>query len=318
VQIWRQPSGGRLGLWRGYFVRGWRLQHSGSRELITIWGPDTNDLLRRRIAAHYAGEAQVEYSAVAADNLMKDLVADMIVDGTTPAPAAGTRAWADLTVAGDLTDGPTLYKGCSFQQLLTDSGGGTLAELAQAARIAGTEVFFDIVTDSVSATAITFQFRTYTGQPGMDVSDRVAFSQEDRNLRDPFIQWDYGSEENYIYAAGKGEQDERHVEQVYDADRYGASYWNRCEGFADARNQATDNGVREAGRAALEQGRPKVTAGGVPVDTAACRFGLDWDFGYKVTMKYRNMQFECIVRSVVLGVNDKGAETIDARLEYES
>src|SRR5512139_1803612 len=190
-QLWRQPSGGALRLWRVYFVRGWRLETSGSRERIVIWGPDSNDLLRRRIVAYYAGNADANYTNDYCDDIMKDIVTAAITDGTAPAPTAGTRVWADLSVAADLSDGPQLDKGCAWKELLTDSGSGVLAELAEASRVAGNEVFFDVVPNSVSSTAIAFQFRTYINQPGMDVSDRVMFSQEDLNLKDPYIQYSY-------------------------------------------------------------------------------------------------------------------------------
>ena len=318
VQIWRAPAGGRLGLWRVYFLRGWRREHVGSQERLTIWGPDCNDLLRRRIVAHYAASSNATATAVEADDLMKDIVADAIADGTNPSPTAGTRVWSDLSVAGDLTDGPTLTKDFAWKPLLTDAGGGVLSQLADAAREAGTEVFFDIVPDSVSATSITFQFRTYTGQPGQDVTSSVVFSQEDKNLLDPYMEYDYGDELTYVYAGGQGEEDEREIQQVYDAARYGASKWNRCEGFADARDQETANGVREAGRAKLQENRGVVRAGGVPVDTEGTRFGLHWNHGDKVRVRYGRDEFDAIVRATVLRVNQHGEETIDARLDHEA
>ena len=317
VQLWRAPAGGRLSLWRVYFIRAWRLEHAGSRELITIWGPDCNDLLRRRLVAFYAGEAESNYTATEADDMMKDIVTNAMA-ASNPATAAGSRAWANLSVAADLTDGPALDKGCAWRPLLTSAGGGVLPDIAEAARQEGTEVFFDIVPSAVSATSIAFEFRTYTGQPGMDVSDRVVFSQEDRNLVDPFIQYDYGNEVNYIYAGGKGEEDERNVRQVSDATRYGMSQWNRCEGFADARNQNADASISDAGRSELEAGRPKVRGGGSPQDTEGTRFGLHWNHGDRVRMRYRRLEFDCLIRATVLRMGSNGYETIDARLEYES
>lgn len=318
VQIWRQPPGGNKKLWRVYFVRGWRLSRVGSRNMTVIWGPDTNDLLRRRVVAHYAGEAQASYTATEADNMMKDIVTNSIADGTNPAPDAGTRVWGDLSVAVDLTDGPQLNKAGAWRKLLTEVGSGILVDIASAARVAGTEVFFDIVPRTVSSTEITFVFRTYTNQPGQDVTDRVVFAEDDRNLLNPFLEYDYSIEENYIYAGGQGEENERYIAQVYDANRYNVSQWGRCEGFADARDQDTDDGAREVGRLRLDEGRPRIRAGGIPVDMEGTRFGLDWDFGDKVRMRFRRREFDCIVRSVILRMGAGGDETIETRLEYES
>ena len=317
VQVWRRPIGGRLGLWRVYFIRRWIFETQGSQEVITIEGPDTNDLLRRRHVIAYAGSAQASKSAVAADDMMKEVVTQSIADGVAPLPAAGTRVWSNLSIQADLGAGPTITKSFPFDKLLTVSGNGVLPVLAKAAREAGTEVFFDIVPNVVTGSSISFQFQTFTGQPGRDVTSRVIFDQQRGNMRDPKLEYDYSDEENYIYAAGQGEQANRNVQQVYDAARYSASQWARCEGFADARNQGSDNGVREAGRAQLEEGRPKIRASATPVDTAGTRFGRDWDFGYKVRWRYRNVEFDTIIRAVTISVDANGEETIQARLEAE-
>lgn len=316
IQVWRAPPGGVKALWRPYFIRKWRYSMAGDHETLIVSGPGPKDLLRRRIAAHYAGSANATKTSIEADDLMKDIVADAIADGTNPAPDAGTRAWANLSVAADLTNGPQLSKGFAFDYLLKPSGGGILPAIAKAAREAGTEVFFDIVPKVVTDSSISFQFVTYTGQPGADVSDKVIFDRGDGNLADPFIEWDYADEENYIYAGGQGDKNLRNIQQVYDADRYGISQWNRCEGFADARTQAADNAVRETGRAKLEKGRPIVRMGGSPIDTAGTRFGRDWDYGSKVTAVYRG-EFTAIVRAALIILDGKGNETIATNLGYE-
>lgn len=316
VQIWRAPAGSRLSLWRPYFIRGWRYETLGSNKAIIIYGPDVNDLLRRRVVAAFAGSNQAS-KADYADDMMKEIVTEALADGVAPTPDAGTRVWSNLSIQSDLGLGPTLTKKFAWGRLLSISGGGVLPNVARAAREAGTEVFFDIVPKAVSSTSITFEFRTYIDQPGMDVTDLgVMFDQNLGNLANPFLEYSYEDEENYIYAAGQGQGSAREIQQVYDSDRYNASIWGRCEGFADARNQSTANGVREAGRTILEEGRPQRTFGGAPVDTAGARFGVDWKFGYKVRAYYRNEGFDAIVRAVTISVDDQGNETIQARLEY--
>jgi hypothetical protein len=249
---------------------------------------------------------------------MKEVVTEAFADGVEPTPDAGTRVVTGLSVQADLSNGPTLSKSFAFGRLLWPSGGGALAEIAKASREAGTEVFFDIVVSDISSSSISFEFRTYTGQPGQDVSDRVVFDQNARNLRDPFLEFDYRDEVNYTYAGGRGEGAARNVQQAYDSDRYNVSRWNRCEGFANASNQTTDNSVRESARAMLELGRPKRYFGGMPVDTLGTRFGVDWNFGDRVTARYRGEEFVMIIRVVTISVDAMGYETIDARLDWES
>ena len=315
IQIWRRPNGGARSLYGAYLIRKWRFFTQGGDEYINVWGCDPKHLLWRRIVAAYANEAQSNKTDYA-DDMMKEIVTQSIADGVAPVPDAGTRIWADLSIQTDLSAGPTLTRAFAWQKLLTLSGGGVLPALQQASNIAGTEVFFDVRVKSVSSSAISFEFVTKTGQPGADVQD-VVFAQQFGNLTDPFLEFDWTEEENYIYGAGQGLKDSRVVEQVYDAARYGASKWNRCEGVAEAGFQDAPNGVRESARARLREGRPIRRAGGVPVDTQKTRFGVDWSFGDKVTFRYRGYEFPAIIKAGAVSVDENGRESITARLEYE-
>lgn len=310
IQVWRNGS-----LWRPYFVRKFSFTTSDSGDSVTIEGPDVKDVLRRRIIAAYSGSTQASKTDYA-DDMMKEIVTESLSNLALPVPTAGTRALSNLSVAADLSDGPTLTREFSLDPLFTSSGAGILAKLAQASREAGTEVWFDVVPDTVSGSALTLQFRTYTGQPGMDVSDRVVFDQEYGNLISPELTYDYSEEVNYVYAAGKGEKAARYIAQIYDATRYNQSIWGRCEGTVDARNSA-DAAVADVGYDELEEGRPKITFTGRPVDTERARFGRDWDFGYKVKTRYMGFEMTAIVKTVVLEVSENG-EAIDAALEYRS
>jgi len=53
------------------------------------------------------------------------------------------------------------------------------------------------------------------------------------------------------------------------------------------------------------------------MDTEATRFGLHWDWGDKVRARYRNEEFDAIIKNVVLYGNSEGDESISARMEYE-
>ena len=316
VQVWRSPRGSSAKkLWRPYFVRWFEYQTQSNREFLIIGGPDINDLLRRRIVAAFAGSIQATKFDVA-DDVMKEVVTESIADGIDPAPDEGTRVWSGLSIQGDAGAGPIIRKAFAFKKLLTPQGGGVLPAIAKATREEGTEVFFDIVVKTVSSSAITFEFQTFIGQPGPDVSDRVLFSREKGTLKNVTYRKDRSQGVNYVYSGGQQPGAARNVQQVADATRYLESQWNRCEGFADARNQASDASVTAAGNALLERGRPIERAGGTPVDTRSTRFGRDWDFGYRVGFKYRNIEFGAIVRAVTLTVKRR-RETIGTRLDAE-
>lgn len=314
IQIWRKPNGGSLSLWGVYFIREWAFSTQGGNEIVSIGGPDVNDLLRRRIVAAYAGSDEASKTDYA-DDMMKEIVTESQSDSVEPTPDAGTRTWSNFSVQADTSLGPTISSSFPYDYVMTSSGRGVLAVLADAAKVAGTEVFFRI-HPTVSSGAISFEFQTTINQPGADVSDRVIFDLQRGNMQNPSLSYDYTDETNYIYAAGQGEAAERNIQQVYDSERYGSSKWGRIEGFADARNQKTDDGVREAGRNKLNDGRPRIKFTATPVDTAGTRYGIGWNFGDIVTSKYKNREFKSMIRAVSISVVDN-KETVSARLEYE-
>jgi hypothetical protein len=316
VQIWRAPTGGTLSLWRPYFVRKWKYATRGGVETLLISGPDVNDLLRRRLVAAYSGQPPSEKTDYA-DDMMKEIVTEAMSDVLLPVPTAGTRAWGDLSVQADVSAGPLLTASIAWKRLLQKSGSGVLTDLAKASVVAGTEIFFDIAVSSVTSSSMSLEFRTKTGQPGADLTTTgLVFDQERGNLSDAYLEYDYTDEVNYIYAGGPGPGAAQDVQQVYDATRYGVSRWARCEGYIDARNQAESNGVREVGRAALENGKPIRRFGGIPLDVRGCRFGKDWNWGDKCRARYRGAEFEAIIEAVVIGVDDKSQEKIQAKLAY--
>lgn len=315
-QLWRKPRGGTMKLWRVYFVRWWKFSNKGGKDYVEFGGPDINDLLRRRIVAEYTASARAEKTDYA-DDMMKEIVTQALDDAGTITPDAGTRVWANLDVQGDFSLGPSVTKGFSFEHLLTSSNTGILPTLSQMSINEGTPIYFDIVPYVIGENNISFQFQTYLNQPGQDVSSSIVFSTDRGTLKDPVYEEDWTEEENYIYAAGRGENDGRVVEQVYDADRYNTSQWARCEGACDARNEETDAGTAAAGQRQLEVGRGIIRFSGIPIDTDATSFGKDWDVGYKVQAKYHNRQFYSIIWAVALKITP-GGETIGARIDYES
>ena len=314
-QVWRAPTGHTSSLWRTYFYRKGGYSTKGSKESIIIGGPDVNDLLRRRVTANYSDQSSNVINTYA-DDMMKDLVTNSMSDALLLSVDAGTRAWADLSVAADTASGPILDKQFLLQKLLTPSGAGALTEIAKSSVAEGTPVFFDIQPATVTEKTITFEFRTFIDQVGTDRTETgMVFDRDEGTLKDPFIEWDATNEVNYVYAGGQGSGSARDIQQVYDAARYGKSQWSRCEGFADARDQDTGK-VAQVGQIALHNGRPLMRFGGIPLDTAGSRFGVHWNFGDKVPARYRGVEFNVLVNGVTLNVKN-GKETISARLDYQ-
>lgn len=306
IQVWRAPGGARMSLERLYLLRYYRWFRDGDRLMLEIKGPDLLDLLGRRIVAYAAGLAFTAKTDFA-DDMMRELVNENLVGATDV-----DRNLSFLSVDAAIGKGPILQMRFEWQNVLE-----AIKNIQEASRVAGTEVFFDVRVSSVSSSAFTCAFTSKTGQPGQDrTSQGVLFSEEKGTLREAFLEYDYSAEENYIYAIGQGASGVKKTEEVSDTDRIQVSRFGRCEGYVSASGRdATE--LREIGRDSLSRGRPRQRFGGQPIDTEGSRYGIHWEVGDKVKAAFLEKEFECIIRSVVVTVED-GAEAIDARLEYES
>jgi len=317
VPVWRTPTGGHQYLYGVYIILAYGWDQTADGDLFSVQGYTPPCLLWRRWIAAYAGTSAAEKNDLA-DDMMKEVVTQSMSDALSPAPTAGTRAWANLTVAADLGDGPTVERGFAWKQLLSAEGNGVLASINKASRQLGTEVFFGVEPNVIGANSINFIFRTYTGQPGIDRTTgpaQVIFSKEQATLTDAQLSYDYTKAQNYIYAAGQGDLSDRKVEQVYDAARYNRSIWGRCEGVLDARNQADDQ-VEDAGNTALDDRRPEIRLTGKPIDTEGQALGSHWNCGDLVVAKAWGAQFDALVTSTTVTVDENKNESIDAQLEY--
>lgn len=317
VWVWRTPRGWHQYLYGVYFLmdRGWDQTADG--DMFFIGGYTPLCLMWRRWVAAYAGSSPAEKNDLA-DDMLKELVTQSMSDALLPTPTIGTRAWANLSVASDVSAGPTIERGFAWKQLLTPEGGGVLVEISNASRQLGTEVFFDIEPNVITAKSINFIFRTYTGQPGVDRTGnmgQVVFSKERETLTDVHLRYDYTRTQNALYVAGRGDEADREVVQVGDATGYGRSIWGRCEGVVDARNQS-DAQLEDVGNAALQARGPAITLTGKPVDSPGQALGKDWNCGDMVVAKAWGEQFNALVTSTMVTVDEGGNETVDAKLEY--
>jgi hypothetical protein len=308
VEFWRAAEGGTLRLVRVGFIR--KLNSAGDADgnnILVISGPDGVELLNRRISAYAAGTAYVDKSDQA-DDLIKAIVRENL--GSLAVTAARDLSGMNFTVAPDWSLGPTVEKKFSWKNVL-----GTIKDVADASREAGTELYFDVEPVVISETQIGFELRTYTGQIGMDRTGSAYFGVEWGNLASPKLEQDFETEVNYVYAGGQGEETDRLIVQVSDSARIGASPWNRREAFADARNEDTVNGVTAKGNEVLEAGRPRMRFSGTLLDTEQTRYGIDWDFGDRVTAMYQGLQFDGMIRAVRLELSVDGEETVDCKVE---
>lgn len=313
IAIYRQPIDGHLSLDYIGLARQFEIITSAQGQYqLGINGSDLNELLQRRIAAYYAGEAETSVSGTA-DDLMKEAVRDQLIDNAdysgTPDPARDIDSYG-FSVQADTSDGPTINKGFAWRNLLT-----VLQDMQADSKAQGTEVFFGIVP----VTETTMEFRTWTAGRDRTVAsgtNPIVFSLEWGNLANPRLVYDYSTEENYVYAGGKGEEVERIIQTASDTDRIDVSRLNRREGFAYSNGGTTATVLTDA-RDRLERKRPSTRLYGDLLDTQLTPYGgiQGWQVGDKVTANYAGKQFDVTIRSVHVKVDATGKETIKAKIE---
>ena len=308
IQVWRAPLGtSKMSMQRLYILNYWRYERRDGALAIIVQGDDTNHLLDRRVVAAYSGTtlaAKTDY----ADDMMRELVNENIV-----AALDSDRDVSFVTVSPELTDGPILQVRMSYKNLLA-----VLKELGEASRAVGTEVFFDMHATALSA-SFACEFRTKTGQPGRNLTDiGVLFSEEMGNLEDAALEFDYRNEVNVVYALGQGSGVSQNIQEAEDTTRSRASRYGRIEGAVSSGSQQEDDEVLAMARTALDIGRPVKRFGGRIKDTRGARYGVDWWFGDKVTVRFLDQEFDAIVRAVSVRIGSDGKEEIDARVEWES
>ena len=311
IQVWRAPIGGTLSVFRVYFLRWWQLARIESDLRITLKGPDVNDLMRRRHVINYSGTAGASKTDLL-DDLMKEVVDEQAInDASDPTSGFGIRDIPDFTNQVDVSAGPLLSFAMAWRKLSE-----WLPDASRAGRAESNEVFWDIV-EQVTSNSIALQFQTKTGQPGQDLTSSVIFDEARGNLSDSSLTLDYFDEVNYVYGLGQGQSIDRNVQQQWDADRMGASRYNRCEGIAFAANAEIDDTVREAARERLTNGLPRRILTGRLVDTEGTQFGRDWNWGDKIRARFLGIEFDAIIRKLTITLDGNMRETIDAPIESE-
>lgn len=307
ILVWRKPPGGARSLDFCGLIRGWNYSAGADgRVQRVVRGRDLTYLLSGRVVAYSAGSAQAD-QADYADDMLKAIAAQNLGSSAT---AARQISSTYFSVAGDASAGPSLTKAFSYRNVLD-----VMKEIAEAARQAGTETYFQIEPTTETA----FEFRTYTGQPGHDRTSDAAggltFGLEFGNLSDPALDYDAEAEVNFAYGLGQGEGSDRNVQTGEDTTRSGASLFARREAAAQSSNESTDAGVADAADATVNAGRPQLLFTATLLSVPGSVYGLDWGFGDRVTVSFDGLQFDALVRAVNVNVDRNGQETVTGALE---
>lgn len=304
VGFWRKPHGRSTTL---DFMGLIKLHERAGEPIVrTIGGKALNTLIKQRIIAYPAGGQYAAYSDKKdnADDMMKAVIRENM--GSLALNTVRSLSSTYFSVASDVSAGPTIWRQFSNDNLLA-----TLIKFSDGAREDGTEIYFDIVP----VTETQFEFRTYTNQRGRDrtVDGRAPVILRGDALLGPEYVEDWTEEANTVYAGGAGEGDRRLLTSVNSSEAISDAF-ARAETFYDGR-EVQQSALIDAANSELIARRAvrKFTAGIGNIPGAL--YGVDWQFGDRVTAYYDDERFDCMIRSVECSVDASGYESVGARLE---
>ena len=319
IHLYRQPINGALELELICFCRRFRYAtNSVGLTSQSISGFDQSELLARRIVAYYANETQTTKTAEA-DDMMKEVVDENMGSSSATDYDGNAVTGRDITsdgfsIAGDLTDGPSLTKSFAWRNVLS-----VLQSLQASSKALGTEVYFGIVPNSPTSLI----FETKTGQWGADRSitsgiNPIVFSLEWGNLVNPSMEFDYTQEASLVYAGGTGKGSNRVIQEDENTESTGLSPFSRREKFT-SNNTANPDSVKALAEDEIARRRPIRTVTGTLISTPSAPYGGNgWNIGDLVTVNYLDVQFDTMVKSVSVRMNQRGKETITAKIEDQS
>jgi hypothetical protein len=283
-----------------YYVRRWGYtMDSQGRELFRVAAMDANYLLDGPIVAYPAGDAKAKMTNQA-DDICKDIVRQNI--GSTATDTTRSLA-AYLTVAADLSLAPSISR--EFSHRIVSS---VLQDVCAESFQQGTYLCYDTVYTSPTM----LEFRTYTGQRGINhgraSGQTVVISRERQNFEEPSYFEDHENEKNFVYAGGKDVGAARVIKTATNAAAVGLSPFNRRELWIDARNTSTDAAVQAEANSALQDNRYRKTLTGKIIDTEGCRDGVHFRYGDIVYAEYRGQGFDAHINMLNV-VIEGGRET---------
>jgi len=294
-------------------------QEDGS-EYIQVTAFSAAEILCRRIVAYYSGTSYAEKTSDPFDSMMSEIVWENFGPGASYAegygdPARNLEPWFTVNMGVSFSVGPSypVSKAMAWRQVCA-----TLREIVEEVRAQGQYASFDVIRVAPAK----FEFRIYIGARGIDHSSDAALpvvvSENRYNLLEPNLLFDWSDEYNYIYGTGRGEGEDRVIQEAYDLNRINISPFNRREYNRDARQAETEATVMAEARYMLEKSRPKRIFTGKIGQTEGCIYGVHWKWGDIVTAEYKGYSMDCHVDAVTVAVDENGTELVTGYLRSET
>lgn len=294
----------------------WRRTENGFEKVWVITCQDLNLCLEDRYVDYNAGSSYTS-KLDEADNMLKAVVREnhgsLALDTTRSITSI-------LDVEADVSAAPIVRKSFSRRKVLP-----VLQEIAKASFQRGTYVSFDVVckTQPGAGSAFKAEFRTYTGQRGMDHrvpggNPPILIGPDFGNLDDPRLSYDAREAATRAIVGGDGEEELRAVARENDLARQYETPWGPIEHFEDSRQEGDATALQDEARSLIKLMRPRRTLSGEIVQTAGLIYGLNFGRGDYVTAQMDGMAFDARLSALKGSKNRDGPEQLEAIFMAES
>lgn len=181
-------------------------------------------------------------------------------------------------------------------------------------------IYFDVVEIDQSDGSFCYEFRAYPDRRGTDRTSGVVFSVENGNLKSPRYTEDYQDILTRIAIYANVDTPSADVTYLFTPDAY-LSPVNFCSKIQVITTTDPTNVPAALANKLAGERRPEKTFSGIFVNSPGgptqprSLYGLDWDMGDILPVKFAGKTFDAEVVIVYVSVNDKGQEDVIGRTE---
>lgn len=309
IEVWRPPFHGATMRREGsYLLRKYNVytRDEDNVDIIEFYGRSPIDILRRQ---HVSSTTLANYSKTDfIDDMMKEIVRENFISPVQTAPSG------EFTSDGDESLGPSVSHSFFGQNVLDiikelRDMSFTLNKITESSR----RILFDVVEGAPLANGgFGYTFRTYADLRGTDRTGGVIFSVENGNLKSPSYYEDYldsitqAKVLNLSTPAANG---------TATSPKATYSRWNTIVGAQQS--SETTAALNEAkANALLQEEQEDIAFNGTFLDSPGSDrqprslYGVDWDLGDLLPIRYAGKNFNSEVTTVYISVNEDGKENI--------
>lgn len=318
LDVWRSPQKGISARREGSFLLG-RYQiyqrTSDNVRIIEFYARSPVDILRRQCWETDADQTDE------IDDMMKNVVRGMFVtnpSATSTAPTVvnnGVYTYTgEFAVDEDASDGPIVTSSFYLRPVLD-----ILNDLRKSSfslnllSSSNTKIYFDVIEDeSLASGGFGYRFRTYPNLRGSDRTSGIIFSPENGNLVAPVYFEDYQDEITGIYLYDQGvlvasaQSDNQYLSRWHFVKRDRTTSLSAAaaqnEAYSDLKKNAADKSMNAT----------FLSSPGSPEQPRSL-YGLDWDLGDLLPVKYAGKSMNVEVAIVYVSMNDQGEEKITGK-----